>query len=76
MPIVGSLIFLPALAASLGIDFLNLGIGALSPPSNLAPIVIAVWMVAGVIALIYFAARNPGRIADTGRVFLDDPARP
>lgn len=76
VPILGSLIFLPALAASLGIDFAKLGIGALSPPSNLAPIVIGIWMVLGVVALIYFAARNPGRIADTGRVFLDDPVRP
>jgi amino acid transporter len=76
VPIIGSLIFLPALAAALGIDFGNLGIGALAPPANLAPIVIGIWMVAGVVALIYFAARNPGRIADTGRVFLDDPVRP
>ncbi len=73
VPIVGSLIFLPALAAALGIDFANLGIVALSPPSNLAPIVIGVWMLAGVVALIYFAVRNPSRIADTGRVFLDEP---
>ncbi len=76
VPIVGSLIFLPALAAALGIDFGNLGIGALSSPSNLAPLIIAIWMIAGIVALIYFAVRNPGRIADTGRVFLDDPARP
>ncbi|MDQ6709941.1 MAG: APC family permease [Candidatus Dormibacteraeota bacterium] len=73
VPVVGSLIFLPALAAALGIDFANLGIGALSPPSNLAPIVIGIWMLAGVVALIYFAVRNPSRIADTGRVFLDEP---
>ena len=77
VPIVGSLIFLPALAAALGIDFGNLGIGALGPPANLAPIVIAIWMVAGLAALVYFAARNPGRIADTGRVFIDEAeARP
>ncbi|HEY8738560.1 MAG TPA: APC family permease [Candidatus Dormibacteraeota bacterium] len=73
VPIVGSLIFLPALAAALGIDFGNLGIGALSPPSNLAPVVIGIWMLAGLVALIYFAARNPARITETGRVFLDDP---
>jgi hypothetical protein len=30
-------------------------------------------MLAGVVALIYFAVRNPSRIADTGRVFLDEP---
>ncbi|MDQ6885467.1 MAG: amino acid permease, partial [Candidatus Dormibacteraeota bacterium] len=73
IPIVGSLIFLPALAAALGIDFAGLGISALTPPSNLAPIVIGIWMLAGVVALIYFAVRNPNRIADTGRVFIDEP---
>jgi amino acid transporter len=73
VPIVGSLIFLPALAAALGIDFGNLGIGALSSPSNLAPLVIGIWMLAGLVALIYFAARNPARITETGRVFLDEP---
>jgi amino acid transporter len=72
VPIVGSLIFLPALAASLGIDFANLGIGALSPPANLAPLIIGIWMVAGVALLIYFATSKPERIADTGRIFLDD----
>src|SRR5256714_8320579 len=47
VPILGSLIFLPALAAALGIDFANLGIGALSPPANLAPLIIGVWMIRG-----------------------------
>ncbi|HEY4845407.1 MAG TPA: APC family permease [Candidatus Dormibacteraeota bacterium] len=77
VPIVGSLIFLPALAAALGIDFANLGIGALSPPSNLAPAIIGIWMVAGIALLIYFATSKPDRIAQTGHVFLDEaePAR-
>ena len=73
VPIVGSIIFLPALAAALGIDFAGLGIGALSPPANLAPIVIGIWMVVGIALLIYFASRDPARIAQTGRVFLDEP---
>lgn len=77
VPIVGSLIFLPALVAAFGIDFLNLGIGALTAPANLAPIIIGIWMVAGIAVLIYFATRNPTRITETGRVFLDEaePAR-
>jgi amino acid transporter len=77
VPIVGSLIFLPALAAALGIDFGNLGIGPLTAPANLAPIIIGIWMVGGIALLIYFAARNPTRITETGRVFLDEeqPAR-
>src|SRR6202011_1549075 len=72
VPVVGSLIFLPALIAAFGIDFAGLGIGALSPPSNLAPLIIAIWMVAGIALLIYFAVSKPERIADTGRIFLDD----
>src|SRR5438445_2495700 len=72
VPIVGSLIFLPALIAAFGIDFAGLGIVALSPPSNLAPLIIGIWMVAGIALLIYFVARKPERIADTGRIFLDD----
>ena len=73
VPVVGSIIFLPALLASLGIDFAGLGISALSPPSNLAPIIIGVWMVIGIAVLIYFATRSPERIAQTGTVFLDEP---
>jgi amino acid transporter len=72
VPVVGSLIFLPALVAAFGIDFAGLGILALSPPSNLAPLIIVIWMLAGIALLIYFAARKPERIAETGRVFLDE----
>ena len=72
VPVVGSLIFLPALVAAFGIDFAGLGITALSPPSNLAPLIIGVWMVAGIALLVYFALRQPERIAQTGRVFLEE----
>jgi amino acid transporter len=74
VPIVGSIIFLPALVAAFGINFFNLGISPLSPPANLAPIIIGVWMVIGVALLIYYSSRDPGRIGETGRVFLDDDA--
>jgi amino acid transporter len=72
VPILGTLIFLPALAAALGIDFANLGIGALTSPANLAPIIIGIWMVIGIVLLLYFATSKPERIADTGRVFVDE----
>src|SRR2546430_14204676 len=72
VPVVGSLIFLPALIAALGIDFAGLGISSLLPPTNLAPLIIGIWMLAGIALLIYFAARKPERIAETGRVFLDE----
>src|SRR2546429_697905 len=71
VPVLGTLIFLPALVAAFGIDFAGLGIGALSPPANLAPIVIAIWMLAGVVALVYFLRTDRSRITDTGRIFLE-----
>jgi amino acid transporter len=73
VPVVGTLIFLPALVASFGIDFLGLGIVALGPPSNLAPIIIGVWLLIGLGLLVYFSRTDPGRLADTGRIFLDEP---
>jgi amino acid transporter len=72
VPIVGSVVFLPALIAAFGIDFLSLGITPLTAPANLAPIIIGVWMVVGLALLIYFATRDPRRITETGRVFLDE----
>ncbi|HEV2013767.1 MAG TPA: APC family permease [Candidatus Dormibacteraeota bacterium] len=72
VPIVGSVVFLPALIAAFGIDFLSLGITPLTAPANLAPIIIGVWMVVGLALLIYFATRDPGRITQTGRVFIDE----
>jgi amino acid transporter len=76
VPIVGSVIFLPALVASFGIDFLGLGITPLTPPANLAPIIIGIWMIAGIALLIYFASRQPDRITQTGRVFLEEEPAP
>jgi amino acid transporter len=76
VPIVGSLIFLPALVAAFGIDFAGMGITPLAAPTNLAPLIIGVWMVVGIALLIYFASRQPDRIAQTGRVFLDDEPPP
>ena len=73
VPVVGSLIFLPALVASFGIDFAGLGITGLGPPANLAPLLIGIWMVVGVGLLIYFSRRAPERIAETGRVFVEEP---
>jgi len=72
VPVVGSIIFLPALVASFGIDFFGLGITGLIPPANLAPLIIGIWMVIGIVMLLYFRSRRPERIVETGRVFLDE----
>lgn len=71
VPVLGILVFLPALLASLGIDFGGLGITPLGPPANAAPAIIAVWLVVGVAALVYFRLRAPDRIQETAAVFLE-----
>jgi len=71
VPVLGILIFLPALLASLGIDFAGLGIGALVPPANVAPVIVVVWFVLGVAALVYFRVRAPERVQETGAVFVE-----
>jgi amino acid transporter len=72
VPVVGSLIFLPALVAAFGIDFLSLGISGLTAPSNLAPLIIGIWMVVGLGLAVYFVTSQPARLKDTGRIFLDE----
>lgn len=71
VPVLGVAIFLPALLASLGIDFAGLGITPLGPPANAAPVIVAVWMVLGVVALISFRLRAPERVQETAALFLE-----
>ena len=72
VPVLGILIFLPALLAALGIDFAGLGIAALTPPSNVAPLIIGAWMLIGLGLLVYFRARRPDRIEKTAHLFLQE----
>ena len=69
VPVVGTLIFLPALLAAFGIDFAGLGIAPLTSPANAAPWIIAVWMLIGIVILVYLRRRAPERVAQTGAVF-------
>jgi amino acid transporter len=71
VPVLGVLVFLPALLASLGIDFAGLGITPLGPPANAAPVIVAVWVVLGVAALLYFRLRAPERVQETGALFIE-----
>jgi amino acid transporter len=71
VPVLGVLIFLPALLAALGIDFAGLGIATLTAPSNAAPVVVAVWLVLGVAALVSFRLRAPERVQETAALFVE-----
>jgi amino acid transporter len=70
VPVVGTLVFLPALLAAFGIDFAGLGISPLTPPANAAPWIIGAWMLIGIAALVYFRQRAPERMTQVGAVFL------
>ncbi len=74
VPIVGSLIFAPALVASFGIDFGGLGISALTSPANLAPPIIGVWMILGLAVLAYLWSTDRRRIDQTAALFLEGEA--
>jgi amino acid transporter len=71
VPVVGTLIFIPVLVASFGIDFGGLGIVGLTPPASYAPAIVVVWMVIGVIVYFYLAARSPGAIKETATTFIE-----
>ncbi len=73
IPIVGTLIFIPVLVASAGIDFASLGITGLTYPASLAIPVILVWMVIGIALLVYFRMRAPERIDQTAELFISGP---
>jgi len=70
VPLVGVLIFLPALLAAFGIDFAGLGISPLAPPANAAPWIIGAWMLIGIAVLVYLRQTAPERMTKIGAVFL------
>jgi amino acid transporter len=71
VPVVGTLIFIPVLVASFGIDFGGLGIVGLTPPASYAPAIVGVWMVLGVVLYFYLAARSPAAIRETATTFIE-----
>jgi amino acid transporter len=81
VPILGIAAFAPALLAAAGIQVFSF-IAPLSSPSSYSGIVVGVWLVIGIILLVYFAATHPERVAEMSRVHLDEiptdgtPARP
>ena len=70
-PVLGIAAFAPALLAAAGIQVFSF-IAPLSSPSSYAGIVVGVWVLIGVILLIYFAATHPERVAEMSRVHLDE----
>jgi amino acid transporter len=72
VPILGIAAFVPALLAAAGIQVFSF-IAPLSSPASYSGIIVGVWLVLGVLYLMYLLSRRPGSVAEVSRVHLDDP---
>jgi amino acid transporter len=74
-PILGIVVFVPALLTSAGIPVFSF-VATLSPPVSYAGLIVGVWMVLGIAYLVYLWGRHRQRVMDTGLVHLDDETEP
>ncbi|MEU8889827.1 APC family permease [Streptomyces sp. NPDC048442] len=72
-PVLGIVTFVPALLTAAGIPAFDF-VSQLKAPVSYAGPVVAVWMLIGVVVLGVLLRRHPERVAETGRVHLDELA--
>ncbi|MGQ0668521.1 MAG: APC family permease [Actinomycetota bacterium] len=75
IPILGVLAFIPAFFAGAGLPVFDF-ISRLPSPLSYAGPVAGIWMLLGVIYLVYLNSRDPERIRSTARIFLEEEAAP
>jgi amino acid transporter len=70
LPVIGSLVLLPVLAAALGVgtSFLKF-VSPLPYPVSQAGLAVGIWFAIGVAYLVYLALRHPARVRDMEEVF-------
>lgn len=71
VPILGVLAFVPALLAAAGIQAFSF-IAPLTSPSSYAGIIVGVWMLIGLLLMVYYLAQQPARLGEMSRVHLDE----
>jgi len=71
IPVLGIAAFVPAFLAAGGIRVFSF-ISKLSYPSSLAGLVDGIWLVIGIAYLVYLQMKHPDRLAQTGRIFVDE----
>jgi amino acid transporter len=69
-PILGIVVFVPALLTSAGIPVFSF-VAQLTPPVSYAGLIVGIWMVLGLAYLVYLWGRHRQRVVDTGLVHLD-----
>jgi len=75
IPVLGIAAFVPAWLTSAGIKVFSFVAPLTAPVSYMGPAV-GVWMVLGVIYLVYLYRTAPGRVVEVGLVHLDEPELP
>jgi amino acid transporter len=73
VPILGIAAFVPAWLTAAGLPVFSF-ISKLPPPVSYAGPAVAIWMVLGIVGLIYLYSRHPERVGQVSHVHLDDPA--
>ncbi len=71
VPVVGILFFIPGWLTAMGITVFDF-VSELAEPASYTGPVVAVWMVIGIIYLVYLSSRHPERVRDTGKVFIEE----
>jgi amino acid transporter len=72
-PVLGIAAFIPALLTAAGLPVFDF-VTELTAPVSYAGPVVGGWMALGVVVLLALIRRHPGRVAETARVHLDEPA--
>lgn len=73
IPVLGIVAFVPGFAAGAGLRLFD-EILPLSWPLTLGSIMVGIWMALGFVYLLVLYATNRQKVADTGKVFLEEPA--
>jgi amino acid transporter len=71
VPILGIVAFAPALLAAAGIQIFSF-IAPLASPASYSGIIVGVWLLIGVLYLVYLLSRHRERVAEMSRVHLDE----
>jgi amino acid transporter len=73
IPVLGIIAFVPAWLTAAGIKAFSF-VAKLSPPVSYMGPAVGVWMILGVIYLVYLYRTAPRRITEVGLVHIDDPS--
>jgi amino acid transporter len=71
VPVLGIAAFVPAWLTAAGLPVFSF-VTPLAPPVSYAGPAVGVWMVLGVVYLVWLHVRHPSRVADVARVHLDE----